>query len=151
MHSFKASLSKAQFFTETKFASWYPAVTFTDGREFDFFNEAAEACELKLDFYKKGSNIFIETHSNYDKNRPGGPWQTKLHGTVKWFVYARCEHSEVLWFDLDKLLEFCDANLEKYRRVFVPNRTYRGSGILVPREDLIHLATKVDVFPEELH
>lgn len=143
-YKFKERLDKANAFTNDVFLKWYPEAKLTDGRRGDL-TIGGKLVELKIDFYPTYKNMFIETHSRYP-DKIGGPWQAKEH-QCELFAYCFAKRSEVWWFGVDTIIAFIEAAPpEKYRRVYVQNVGYSGSGILVPVCDLITAAFKIDDF-----
>jgi len=145
LHQFRKSLDKAQSFTDTTFKQWYPDITLTDGRKGDYIDAAGRLCELKLDFYPKNTgNIFLETHSRYP-DKIGGPYQAKLAG-CELYVYCFCLRQEVLTFNIDKLLEWCNNHLQEHRAVYIGNVGYSGKGHIVPITALQTIIQTFDTF-----
>lgn len=139
LHKFNDSLAVGHAGEERLLAAW-PELTRTDGRKHDFYDAKGKLYELKSDSFDPAStpNFFIERYSSERKKSDGGPWKSYQDGVDFW-LYLFTKTGECYIMRLEPLLMWLEDNVEKYRKVYVNNSTYRTMGYLVPREDIKHL------------
>ena len=102
-----------------------------------------EKLELKTDDWDHEStpNFFFERWSNWEKQTPGGPWQSRAK-RVDCLVYYFARNGIYYEFrDIKKLCKVLDRIIrqEKLGLVLIKNRGYRTGGYKIPRhlvEDL---------------
>lgn len=130
---------------EVLFLTHFPQYEALNGYESDFRNkETGDLAELKTDYYDmdKTPNFFIELWSDINTKRLGGPRQAKKHGS-KYFYYLYIKNMVIFEFDIEALCKFIDENEINYDFHYIPNEGWATTGILVPREDLKHLAKEI--------
>lgn len=141
MHYFHQSLKVGQA-GEAAILELVPGLTRLSGRKSDFsLND--ELIELKRDTYSvhKTANLFIERWSNFEAQKPGGPWQSITHGSTQyWYFFS--QNKRLYQFKLADLLEQLEAweLSEKPKLISVPNKGYTTKGYKVPRELLLSIA-----------
>lgn len=142
-HNFKASLEKGKQ-GEIKLMKLWPELQRTDGRSGDYILPSGTKVEIKSDFYDHDAtkNFFIETWSDVDKKKPGGPTQALLHG-CKYFVYYFITHDIAYIFDTEDLAQQLLAT-DLGTPCIIQNKTWATVGYKVPRAALkpIFILTK---------
>lgn len=143
-HDFKTSLAVGKA-GESLIASILPDLIKLDSRKSDFAHKiTGELYELKTDSYDmdKTPNFFIEHWSDEKRGKLGGPRQSQKHGT-KYFMYLFKKNSVMFIFDVDALVDWVNANIEKYKPIAIQNKTWVTIGYRIPRADLAHLVLDV--------
>lgn len=142
MHDFKSSLKKGQV-GELLLLNATPGLVRLDGRKSDFITKDGISLELKTDSYDMAStpNFFIELVSDLAREKPGGPRQAQLHGSILW-CYLYVKNLVLFTFNTDELVNWLDVHDKNYLPSRIPNKTWTTLGIKVPRIDLKHLYTE---------
>jgi hypothetical protein len=111
-------------------------LTQTDGRSGDFVDSTGHKYELKTDSYShdKTENFFIETFSDVDKLKVGGPAQALAHG-CKYYCYYFPSHQLVYVFDTANLLQQL-STLKMGPVKYIKNVRWTTTGFAVPRKSL---------------
>ncbi len=140
IHNFKHSLAIGQQ-GEAQLLLYMPELTKLDGRKADFINEQTGATyELKTDSYdyNKTANFFIETASDAELGKPGGPWQALEHGSTYW-LYMFSRNKVLFTFKTLPLVQWLDTHPKKYPLISIPNKGWTTLGFKLPRVDVAHL------------
>lgn len=144
MHNFKNSLAIGKA-GEATFIALAAAVGIdlvgTDGRKGDTIGPGGHKWEIKTDSYDmlKTGNFFIETWSDLDNLKPGGPTQALLHD-CKYFAYYFSLNKQAFVFDTaDLCLQLQNVPLGRPR--YIKNARWTTVGYAVPRSLLKHLYT----------
>lgn len=134
---------------ELAFLKKYTDLVHLDGRKGDFIGVTKRKIELKSDTRSitKTPNFFIERWSSLEKQKPGGPWQSKEHGCY-YFVYLFVKEGTIYWMEVEPLLEWIEKHESEYKRIKVFNRGWTAEGLLVPRASLEHLIVKKECIYE---
>ena len=109
--------------------------------------KTGEKLELKTDDWdhEETPNFFFERFSVWEKESPGGPWQSRRK-RVNTFVYYFARNGIYYQFnDVKKLCKVLEqiVRKEKLQLVLIKNQGYRTAGYKVPR----HLLTELyDVY-----
>lgn len=140
-HNFRKSLEVGQA-GEALLLKYWPELKKLDGRKGDFELPDGSKMELKSDQYDatKTGNFFIEVYSDARMGSPGSVWQAKEHG-CKWFCYWFPKNRLLYRFDTIQLCEVLDGIIPKLAAIEIPNRNWVTTGVLVPRQQVEHLAT----------
>jgi len=121
----------------------------SEERAIDFHLNTGESVEVKTDTYpmEKTANFFMETVSNSESGKLGGPFRARQDG-VKFFVYYYLNNKQFFWFDTIKLCEKLEQLIaeKKYKIKSIKNKTWLTLGYAVPRADLESVLLKHDVF-----
>lgn len=110
-------------------------LTATDGRSGDFVDSTGGKWELKTDSYAhdRTQNFFIERWSDWERKKPGGPFQAKEHGCTH-FVYYFSNPGIAYVFLLDDLLaQLNKICLDAMTPVEIHNARWLTLGYKVPR------------------
>lgn len=131
---------------EVAFAARYPNLTKLDGRKGDFITPTGRVVEVKSDNYSSNltPNFFMERWSSTIEKKPGGPWQSSLHG-CHYFVYLFIKEGLVYWFKLEELVPWLNEHEKEFQKRSVRNKGWTAEGWLVPRSELEHLMVKKDL------
>lgn len=136
---------------ERDFRTSYPELKpeKSEDRAVDFILSNGQTVELKTDTYpmEKTPNFFMETLSDTNSGKLGGPWRAQQDG-VAYFVYYFVTDKTFFWFDPKQLclrLEKLIAE-KKYRIKSIANRSWTTQGYAVPREDVADLCLRRDSF-----
>ncbi len=116
-----------------------------DGKHGDFQCKRTKAItELKTDYWNMEAtpNMFFERYSDMDKQSPGGPWQSLLHG-AKYFVYFYVQNLTYFRFECEGLVAALDTIIPDLKPTEVKNTSHITLGYRVPRDTVIHLAKEV--------
>ncbi len=145
MHDFKSSLDKGAA-GEVIFAE-VSGLLRLDGRKHDFVDkETGETYELKTDSYDmaKTKNFFIETWSDAERRKEGGPRQALRNGSCYW-VYFFVKNRTYFIFETAALCKTLEQLYKKhaFKEVSIPNKSWTTVGLLVPRELLTTIAKEV--------
>jgi len=112
-----------------------------DGRSHDFVVTSPFGpfkLELKADSYSmyKTENVFIERWSVFEKEKPGGPYQSQING-VDLYCYYFSQQKIMLTSNVNKLIVTLDE-LELKDKDLIPifNKGYTTKGWKVPRKAL---------------
>lgn len=144
MSKFKTDLERGKA-GEALFLTHFPQYEALNGYESDFRNkETGDLAELKTDYYDmdKTPNFFIELWSDINTKRLGGPRQAKKHGS-KYYYYLYINNMIIYEFNVEDLCAFIGLNEDNYSNRYIHNESWCTEGLLVPREDLKHLAKEI--------
>lgn len=144
MHNFKSSLAKGKV-GEALLLEAMPELVPLNGRRSDFIHSVTEELyELKSDQYdmRNTENFFIETWSDLDKKKRGGPWQALEHNSKYW-IYMFVKNRTLFVFNTAELVNHLDGTIDNYDNINIPNIAWTTQGIKVPRTYLWHLHTEV--------
>ena len=116
------------------------------------FSIDGKLVELKTDFLPY-HNFFIETYSNYQTKRIGGPRAALEYGAQYFLYYFVGENSPYRWnlfsFNLEKMVSWLDKEETFYPKRFVNNNDYDTYGCIIPirvlRNTEFCRMTKVDL------
>jgi hypothetical protein len=105
--------------------------------------------ELKTDDWdhNKTENFFFERYSVWEKESPGGPWQSRKH-SVDLFVYYFARNQVYYEFsDVKKLCKELEriVRREKLGLVMIRNNGYNTAGYKVKREWVLDLCDVYEV------
>lgn len=151
IHTFKESLQKGQEAERiwlamlTKHCPEY-VVEHSCGRKHDFILYSpfgSFTVELKSDSHDmaKTKNIFIERWSDYDKKKPGGPYQSTKNN-VDIYAYWHPKNKIMLTFSLSALIiKLGELKLKDKDLIPIFNRGFITKGWKVPRKDLEDVCT----------
>lgn len=136
--NFKADLERGSKGEELLMELW-PELVRLDGRKADF-SINGKKLELKTDYYEqsKTKNFFMETYSNVQKGKRGGPFQSEQNN-VDLFLYFYIKDTMGYLFDVKELVKFLKSKEDKYPTRMITNHGWITSGILVPRAHLAEL------------
>lgn len=142
-HNFKESLAIGKK-GEAMFAHYMPGLVALNGKGSDFVDADGNLWELKSDQYDmdKTANFFIEEWSDFEKKKPGGPFQAMTNKSKYWCYYFP-KNGRVFIFETEKLVDWLNQSLAKYDAVMVPNHAWITIGHKVPREHLKSLYREV--------
>jgi len=140
-HKFKDSLAVGKA-GEALLQKLWPELVPTDGRKGDFMLNELKL-EVKSDSYdaNKTSNLFLERFSDFDKKKPGGPWQSLEHGAELFFYWFPGNKLGYL-FKTSALVTFLEENEHLYKPVLIDNVHWVTIGYKVPVDSLKHLYIK---------
>lgn len=119
----------------------------SENREVDIFINNNESVELKSDQYSEEDtkNFFIELIGSSKTGKLGGA-HLSLQNKIDYFVYHYANDLTFYWFRPKDLVQFIDENGYKYKKKEIRNISWHSTGILIPREDVLHLAVRIDKF-----
>lgn len=138
IYSFKDQLATGHN-GEELFLRNHPDITRTDGRRGDFIGNTGKLIELKTESRPSTTaNMFVERWSDFHAQKPGGVWQSSEHGAF-YLVQLFTPDKVCLWFQVQALKDFMDANEGKWRLHLVRNKGWSGGGFAVPQTELAHL------------
>lgn len=124
---------------EELFLKNHPDIERTDGRKGDFIGETGKLIELKTESRASTTeNMFVERWSDVYLKKNGGPWQARDNG-AHYLVQLFTPDKVALWFPVQALLEYLEANEKKYRLHHIRNKGWTGGGYAVPQKELAHL------------
>lgn len=106
----------------------YPDLVRLDGFNADFVDQEGRTYELKTDFYTSG-NFFMERWSDVDKQKPGGPWQSKQKN-IDFYVYMFPNLKKLFTFTVGDLVNQLENLKEKNVRS-VQNKSWTTEGWIV--------------------
>lgn len=145
MFDFKEELEKGKK-GEELIKEYLVNATKTDGFNSDFILNDKTKMELKTDFYDstKTPNFCIERYSDIKQKTDGGPWKAYKDGSV-WFYYLFYKNKELYIMNTKKLIEYIEQHKESFEKRNIPNKSWVTGCYLVPRQQMTHLFTKVNI------
>lgn len=144
MHKFKNSLKVGKD-GETLLHKLWPALERIDGRAGDFRLPNGEKLEVKSDTYNHDTteNFFMERWSDFDKKKPGGPWQALAHGCQNFFYWFPKNRIGYL-FNTQELVDILELIEHTLKPVMIENVRWLTIGYKVPRATLSKLWLRKD-------
>jgi hypothetical protein len=138
-HNFQRSLVIGQA-GEALLLELWPELRQTDGRKGDFLLHNGDVLEVKSDSYslKATKNFFMERWSDFDRKKPGGPWQSLAHGAKYFFYWFPADLTGFL-FHTQELVDKLEELEHTLETRFVDNETWTTVGYKVPRNDLLNI------------
>lgn len=136
---------------EADFRKFYAELkpTKSQDRRFDFYILDGKTVELKTDTYDMGQtgNFFMELFGNASEGKMGGPWRAMQDG-VDFFVYYFPKNRTFFWFRTVELCSRLDALVAQMglKPKEIKNRTWSTLGYTIPREMLVDIEYKNDIF-----
>ncbi len=132
-HSFAKSLAIGKA-GEALLLELWPELVPTDGRRGDFLLPSGDKMEVKSDNYDhtEFGNFFMERWSDFDRKKPGGPWQALEHGAPRffyWFPKARIGYI----FHTSELVELLEHLEHTFEPKLIQNTSWLTVGYKVPR------------------
>lgn len=133
--SFQKSLSMGEIGESLFYQAHEGKLEKLSGFKSDFtLIETGQGVELKTDYWamSKTPNFFFERYSDKDKQSPGGPWQSREHGSDL-FCYFYVKDLTFFKFETVPLVTALEDIIKTIPPTDVPNKTYITQGYRVPR------------------